>query len=57
VLPQRGIQRVIIYNSLGQPVVEEAQAVIEVSELPAGMYFVRVRRADGPVVTLPFIKR
>jgi len=57
VLPQRGIQRVIIYNSLGQPVVEEAQAVIEVSELPAGMYFVRIRRVDGPVVTLPFIKR
>jgi len=57
VLPQRGIQRVIIYNSLGQPVVEEAQAVIEVSELPAGMYFVRIRRVDGPVFTLPFIKR
>jgi len=31
--------------------------VIEVSELPVGMYFVRIRRVDGPVVTLPFIKR
>lgn len=52
------IESVIIYNSLGQAVLQERfkSNQIDVSFLPSGVYFVRVLTKKGGYKTLKFIK-
>lgn len=43
------VAQVEVYNALGQHVMTTRQQVIDLSELEAGMYFVRIEATDGQV--------
>jgi hypothetical protein len=54
------IKEIVMLNSLGQPISRQEmnakQAVIEMSNLPAGFYFVNIKTQSGSVLTKKIIK-
>jgi tRNA C32,U32 (ribose-2'-O)-methylase TrmJ len=54
------IERVIIYNTLGQVVKEviisDTQFSIDVSDLPEGIYTLQAQKANGQLVVKQFVK-
>lgn len=51
------VAKVEVYNTLGQRVMTSRQQVIDLSELEAGMYFVRIVDESDAVSTVKFLKR
>ena len=50
------LQSVVVYNIVGQMVMETETSVVDMSDLNQGVYFVRVR-ADGMIVTKRVVKQ
>lgn len=51
------IKTIDIYNVLGKKVASTTQKQVEVSNLPSGMYILKVQSAEGKIATKKFIKQ
>lgn len=54
---QKEIQEVMIYNTSGQQLIHSNSTRINTKELPKGVYIIKIKTADGKILTDKFIKK